>query len=195
MKYTKYQSRLAVVLVAGLSAGCAATGGYNSPEYQLPDGSTVELTRTVKFSYRSARTYIQGGESLRWKNVNHYLPYCSFGLNRNRNNQPLAREIQPTRFVTGEYSIGVEAAADRVRSVHLAGGGEAAAWRLAGQVAAPEGNGGTPWPYTFYTRIELYSEEAPQVDDLTCAYDGDSTDRNLTLAEIRDTLGELVRVY
>lgn len=195
MAYTKRVSRTVLPLMAGLIAACTTSGGYNTPEYRLPDGSTVELTQTLKFPYRSARTYIQGGKSMRWKNVNHYLPYCSFGLNRKRNDQPLAREIEPTRFATGDFYIGVEAAADRVPAVQVAGGSGFDAWRLASQTAAPEGNGGTPWPYTYYTRIELYSEDAPQVDDLSCAYDGDARDRNLTLDEIRDTLGELVRLY
>lgn len=194
MNYAKRVSRTILPLIAGLVAGCTTSGGYNTPEYQLPDGSTVELTETLTLPYRSVRVYIQGGESLRWKSVNRYLPYCSFGLNRNRNNQPLAREIQPTRFTTGDFRLGVEARLDPARQpVHVAGADGVSVLRFA-QSAGREGNGGTPWPYTFYTRIELYSDQAPQVDDLTCAYDGDSTDGNLTLDEIRDTLGDLVRL-
>lgn len=190
----KLKLLIAVPLIAGAVSACTSTGGYNSPEYRLPDGSTVELTRTLKFPYQSVRAYVQGGEVLPWSDINKYVPYCSFGLNRNRIDGPLAREIPPTRFVTGEFRIGVDARLEPATPVQLAGNAPMAGVLLASE-GAMSGGGGTPWPYTYYTTIELYSEDAPQVDDLTCAFLGGTRDENLTLDEIRGTLGDLVRIY
>lgn len=183
-------------LFAGVLTACSTTGVYDSPAYRLPEGSTVELTKPLKFPYQSTRTFIQGGESLHWGQVNHYAPFCSFGLNRKRDGEPLMTDLPPTRFSTSQVNIGVEARADVPQPFQVAGRGSAG-WSayVASQGGAMDSGNGSPWPYRYYTTIELYSDEAPQVDDLTCAYDGERYDRNLTLDQIRDTLGDLVRIY
>lgn len=184
---------LAVVgLVAVLLAACSTTGGY---QYRPPAGSTVELTQVLKFFPGSLRLYIQYGEVTRWQHLNTWVPYCSFGLTRTRDGRPLTREIHPTRFATGDVRIGVHAAAVPACREEppvidaLAGPGI----EVAGLSGAPDG--GTPWPYRYYTEIELYSAEEPQVDDLTCAFDGGPMDRNLTVEEIGRVLSGIADIY
>jgi len=178
-----------------LLAGCAAVDRDVANRYEVPAGTRIELTRAVELPFRSARVYIQGGRTLAWSEVNRYAPYCSFGLNRERNGEALATSIGPTVFEVRDSRVGVQAGLDALperqpgylteRSVFT---GEAV--RVASE--GGRGGGGTPWPYNYYTVIEIYSADAPQVDDLTCAFDGAPRDDNLTLDRIRGTLEDLV---
>lgn len=43
--------------------------------------------------------------------------------------------------------------------------------------------------------MSLCSEQQSQVDDLTCAFRGSPRDRNLTAREIRNTFGDIARLY
>lgn len=179
--------------LASLTA-CSSTGGYQSDRYRVPDGSEVELMQTLEFPGRSARSYIQFGEPVRRNDVNEWEPYCSFGLNRKRDDQPLAREVTPTVFTVRKTHIGVDVAwSSEEPEPGTRGGGRPI------QVAGLSGGGGrdasgTPSLYFYYTRMELYSDRQPQVDDLTCTFRGSPVDRNLTVDDIRDTLGGVVRI-
>lgn len=176
-------------------AACSSMGGYQSDRYRVPDGSEVELMQTLEFPGRSARSYIQFGEPVRRSDVNEWEPYCSFGLNRKRDDQPLAQEVTPTVFTVRKTQIGVDVAwssedqepgirgdVQPILVAGLFGGG--------GRDAS-----GTPSLYFYYTRMELYSDRQPQVDDLTCTFRGSPVDRNLTVDDIRDTLGGMARIY
>jgi predicted small secreted protein len=189
---------LTVGLGAAVLTACSTTGGYGSPEYRLPEGSTVELMETLEFSPNSTRVFIQGGVQMRGRDVDLWQPHCSFNLKRGLGEAPRAVEIQPTRFSTGKASLGVRAALDN------GGGGNGYAVpeglpvikeiRVAGLFGGAQG-GGTPWPYTYYTTIPLYSEDAPRVQELTCAYQGSAAERNITVDVIQETLGDVARVY
>jgi hypothetical protein len=189
---------LAAGLGAAMLTACSTTGGYASPEYRLPEGSTVELMETLEFSPNSTRIFIQGGVPMRGRSVDLWQPHCSFRLERRLGEAPRAVEIPPTRFSTGKASLGVRAALD------AGDGGSGYAVpegmpvfkeiRVAGLFGGAQG-GGTPWPYTYYTTIPLYSEDAPRVRELTCAYQGSAMDRNITLEVIQETLGDVARVY
>lgn len=182
--------------LAVLLTSCATPGGYASPEHRLPEGSTVELMQTLKLPPNSARVFVQDGVAMRGDDVNLWEPHCSFGLNRNRDGKPLAREIHPAKFTTGEVGIGVHAGLTPGGDSYAVPQGVPVVERV--QVAGlfgGEGGAGTPWPYTYYTTIELYSDAEPQVDDLTCSFDGGPIHRNLTVDQIRRTLGDIARIY
>jgi len=178
-------------LVASSVAGCSSTGGYQTPEYRLANGSVIELTQTLRFPSGGTRTYIQDGESKAWNGLTQWRPYCSFGLNAARDHKPLVGEIHPTKFTTGDTRLGVYAALDPDNPPSV--DPESIFARRGAKVVAEAADSGVS-VRTFYTTITLYSDQEPQVDDLTCAYNGSAVDRNLTLAEIQATLGAIVKI-
>lgn len=188
-------------VVAGLAAasltGCASTAVYqSSSSYRPSEGSTIELTQSLQLSPGAARVYIQDGKPRHWNEVNPWKPYCSFGLNRTRDGKPLAREIHPTTFSTGTTRLGIYAALDPGKPLELDPGSAFAkrGVEVAG-LFGQEGRGGFPSRNTYVTSIELFSDEEPQVDDLTCAYDGVSVDRHLTRDQIQGTLGDVAKIH
>jgi hypothetical protein len=178
-------------LVVASVAGCSSVGGYQTPAYRLANGSIIELTQTLSFPSGGARTYIQDGESKPWNSLSQWRAYCSFGLNATRDHKPLAGEIHPTTFTTGDTRLGSYALLDPDNPPGVDPDSIFAS-RGAKVVADSAASGASV--RTFYTTITLHSDQEPQVDDLTCAYNGSSIDHNLTLAEIQATLGAIVRI-
>lgn len=191
MQYMKLVLVGVVALVAASVAGCSSTGGYQTPEYRLANGSVIELTQTLRFPSGGARTYIQDGESKAWNSLTQWRPYCSFGLNAARDHGPLVAEIHPAKFTTGDTRLGVYAALDPENPPSV--DPDSIFARRGTEVTAEAAASGAS-VRTFYTTITLYSDQEPQVDDLTCAYNGSSVDRNLTLAQIQATLGAIVKI-
>lgn len=193
------QMKLVMLAVAGLAiasvAGCSTTGGYQSPEYRLAKGSTIELMQTLHFPSGSARLYIQDGKPQGWNDLNLWKAYCSFGLNSTRDHKPLVHEVQPTKFTIGGTRLGVYAALDPVNPPAVDPGSDFAkrGVEVAGLFSGG-GHGGFPYPYTFTTTMSLFSEQEPQVAELTCAFNGEAVDRNLTLDQIQDTLGSVAKI-
>lgn len=192
MAMTMNTGRLIAAAAGGLLlitlTACTTMGGPQSSTYRFDDGTRLELLRTLEFPGRSARVYIQDGETVRRKNVNEWAPYCSFGLNRKRDGESLAREIPPGMFTIRRSSVGVEIASGAEDS-----GDPGRGIRVAG-LFGNGGPGGTPWPYRYITKMELYSKESPQLDDLTCAVKGAPPDRNLTRDDIRRVLDGIARI-
>lgn len=192
---TSLLSRTAAFCMSAFLAACAATGENQPAGQRITEGARVELNQTLHFPGRSARAYIQFGETLRRNDVNEWAPYCSFGLNRHRDGAPLVREVQPTTFTVSDWRSGVD-----VSLVPDDAGdpGPAGLIRDRGIMVAGEfggGRGGTPALHIYYTTMSLYSEQQPQVDDLTCAFRGAPQDRTLTVEEIRRALGDFARLY
>lgn len=183
MKTVKSMLYAAVSLALASLTACTATGGYDPAKYRVPDGSKLELTQTLRFPGRSARVYMQFGETVRRSHVNEWEPYCSFGLDRTRDGKPLAREVGPAVFSVRKTHVGVEIAQNSDGEPIVVAG-----------LFGDGGPGGPPWPYRYVTRMELFSEQEPQVDDLTCAVQGAPPDRNLTGDEIRAALGDIARI-
>jgi len=192
MSMTMNTGRLIAAAAGGLSlisiAACTTMGGPQSSTHRFADGTRLELLSTLEFPGRSTRVYIQDGETVRRRNVNEWAPYCSFGLNRKRDGQSLAREIPPGAFTIRRTSVGVEIASGAGDS-----GDPGRGIRVAG-LFGNGGPGGTPWPYRYTTKMELYSEQSPQLDDLTCAVKGAPPDRNLTREDIRRVLDGIARI-
>lgn len=195
MKHMKLVVLAGAGLLAASVSGWAVAGAHQSAEYRLPTGSTVELTQTLRFPAGSARTYIQDGKPQGWNDLNLWEPYCSFGLNSTRDHQPLVREIHPTTFTTGNTRLGVYAA------LNLADPPVAdpnSVFARQGVEVADDHGAGFPSQFSFTTTITLFSDQEPQVADLTCAYygmHGAPEDRNLTLTQIQDTLGAVAKLH
>lgn len=192
MRNTRLTFAVVGFVAAATLTACSVPGGYRPADYRIPDGASVELMQTLRFPGRSARVYIQFGQTLRRNDVNEWQPYCSFGLNRDRDGQPLVREVGPTVFTVRKSEVGVEIARnsdDDGPAGSIDDGGIVVAGQLGG--GDP---GGTPWPYVYYTRMELYSAQQPQVDDLTCEVKGEPPDRNLKVDDIRGALGDIARI-
>jgi hypothetical protein len=197
------QIKLVVLGVAGLVAvwipGCSSTGGYQTPEYRLSNGSIIELTQTLRFPTDGTRTYIQGGAPKAWNELTTWAPYCSFGLNTTRDHKPLVSEIHPTKFTTGDTRLGSYAALDPDNPSSLDPDNPSSLdpdsiFASRGIEVVADAADSAASPHTFYTTITLYSDQEPQVDDLTCAINGLPSARNLTLAQIQATLGSIVKM-
>lgn len=192
---TRLFSLAAVLCMPVFLAACAATGESRLVAQQSTGGARLELNQTLRFPGRSARAYVQFGEVLRRNDVNEWEPYCSFGLNRERDGAPLVREVEPTTFTVTDSRSGVDVS---LAPDGAAGPGTVGLIRDRGIMVAGEfggGRGGTPALHIYYTTWSLYSEQQPQVDDLTCAFRGSPLDRNLTVQEIRGALGDIARLY
>jgi len=178
---------MAAAVVAG---GCSTTGV--SPVFQLKPGTIVEVTTRLDFRKNSRRLYIQGGELVRRRHVDRFTASCIISLERTRDGKPLARYVRPGTFTTGKTQLSMQVS-------------DAGPWKPArvasnaagiGSTALQVSQGGAPPAIRIYvTTIPLHSEEQPQVADLTCSYDGGVGGRHLTMAEITDTLGDLVRLF
>lgn len=187
-------TRAAAWLTLPLLAACTAGPTQHYTGYRAPQVSSVELRQTLLFPGRSARAHIQLGKPLRWQDLDQWTPHCSFGLNRRRDGKPLAREIEPTVFTVLDSRAWVDVSqgpAENRRGVPDTD----RRLLLAGPLTRFGRNRDVPSLYIYRTRLALYSKQAPQVDDLTCAYRGSRTDRSLTLDQIRDTLGDIARIH
>ena len=175
--------RAATVLVAAaLFAGCTVTGGDYAP--RVAHVSTITLERPLALPAGDARVYVQDGEIIRQQDRNRFEPWCTFSVRKRGADAELIDTIERGRFLAGEplrWSP-PESTPPGMRGVAV------------GLWPAGLPDGGTPGLYTWYTRYPLRSDGQPQVDTLTCGYDGDSLDGHLTLEEIRQTLGEIATV-
>lgn len=195
MPVTRLFRQAASCLVAPLLATCSVTDGHQSVRYQAPEATRVELTRSLHFPGHSARIHIQFGKTVRWQTVDQWAPHCSFGLNRTRDGKPLARQAGPAMFSILDSRAWVDLswkANDDSPTARASDQRVAAAGLLQW---SPLYRDGTPSRYIYKTALTLYSEHEPQVDDLTCAYRGSRTDRNLTVDEIQDTLGNIALIH
>jgi hypothetical protein len=170
--------------VSALLAGCTTLPEGPVGSTVLPAGSAIELHRALDLPAEGARVYVQGGERVRWKEVDWWVPYCSFGLRR-VGDEPLIDTIGPGVFTTGMVTRWIEVAARPSPGI-----------RVASMVALGIGPrpGGAPGRYTYHTEIALQAPDQPQVDDLTCAYDADDPERFLTRDEIQAALGGIATV-
>lgn len=202
MRITRLMFHAAGYLALVSAAACSSMGEYRSAGSRIPEGATVELTRTLPFLGRSTRAYIQFGETLRGRgDVNEWEPYCSFGLDRRRDGEALVREVGPTTFEVTQSQVGVDVALspgdaqddakDDAKDDGLINDREIV---VAGAFGGGAGPSGTPSFHIYYMSLQLYSSQQPQVDDLTCAYRGSSVDRYLTVDEVRSTLGGIARI-
>jgi hypothetical protein len=165
------------VLAAALAlAACQplAVRDPASPWYVPPAGSRLILHRTLTIPPNGVSVWLQAGEVLPHGGVNQFEPWCKFE-HRLRVARPL--EVFPDTFTVTRVE----------RRIDLVLGMPA---RLA---ALDWSEDGQPSHVTYATRFHLGSALQPGVLRLTCGHlqDPVRNARHLTLAEIRQALGEV----
>lgn len=174
-----------------LVAGCSGTVPHDSAEYRPPEGTRVKLNQTLHFPGRTPRVYLQFGEIRKWGEVNEWSPYCSFGLNRQRDGKPQVSQVRPGVFTVRRTRVELEVSQD-LKGRPPGSGVDDDGVRVAS--LSNGGRGGTPALFIYRTTMTLYSDQQPQLDDLTCAYRGSRRDRNLSMDQIRGTLGDIATI-
>lgn len=178
---TAIRAVLAVAALGTLTA-CATSGGGHAASV-VPAGSVLVLDRTLDMPPGGARVHIQGGRVVPEGDINRFVPHCSFGLRLQSGDEALIGAIRPGRFDTGRSRSWAQARREPGDGVRVAARG----WPM---LARSRERGGLIH-LRFRTEIPLGSAEQPQVDDLTCQYDGEPYDGYLTLEQIRSALGPI----
>ncbi len=167
------------VLAAALAlAACQplAVRDPASPWYVPPAGSRLILHRTLTIPPNGVSVWLQAGEVLPHGGVNQFEPWCKFE-HRLRVARPL--EVVPDTFTVTRVERRIDLVLGMPAPVRLA----ALDWSEDGQ----------PSHVTYATRFHLGSALQPDVLRLTCGHlqDPVGNARHLTLAEIRQALGEV----
>lgn len=175
---------LVMALVGSIIPGCAGIPMDADSEKNwyvtARPGSTVEVTQALT-APSGARLNIQNGEVLPWRKVVERRPYCQFRVLR-----PSVRLDEPFQIDAGTFTV------KRVyRQKDFVG--------LAGrQYAFGDGDEdfeNAPSERTMATYFELSSDAQPDVYQLVCArWDDPYGYNHLSLEEMRQTLGDLVRI-
>ncbi len=172
--------RLSWLLLTALLAGCQGLYPYDETRYyfSVPSGSTLVLNRTLQTAPGELAIYLQDGVPYTGA-PNRMRPYCKFEL---RHKREQAQRIEPDSFVIA-------------RSTRHRSAGLTPDWRLRPASLRPasllfDHDGPTFLVYSSF--FYLASERQPEVLRMTCEYWGDpATGRFLSIAQIRDTLGEV----
>lgn len=173
---------IAAALVAVFVAGCAGVTNmaYEDTWYVTPKpGSRVEVQETLALG-GGARISLQNGKVMRWGDVYKLKPYCQFRVMRSSGQLDEPLRINPDTFI-------VEQVYRRKDVVSLEG--------VQYAFADGEDFNNSPSQRSMSTYLELSSEAQPDVYRLVCSRWDDPFDRNhLTISEIRQSLGDLVRL-
>lgn len=179
---------LGVMLFTG---GCASTGsgGYGSNEESgLAAGSTVVLNERLDLRGHANRVYLQHGRVIRFQDRDRFDPWCSFGLRR-QGDEPLPPAIEPDRFRTGPAHNSAHARALPPEGVRVA------SRDLRFILATFSGPGPSPGHVTHVVKVPLTADGQPQVRDLTCAVDRDTSWRGTVGVEsMRAAVGDIVTI-
>ena len=180
---------IAVATAVLLTVGCQTAsyqGDENSPYYVVPPGTELVLNRELRFDPGQVSTHIQNGRVLSMRDVQVYDPFCKLEL-ATRSEAP--RTIAPADMtVTRSLQYRQEGTFSRLERVQVA--------QLSNRVVAQAGGGepeGGPPVYSFITRMDLRSQNQPEIFRLTClrwAYPG--MPEHITIADIRRTLDPLI---
>ena len=184
---TRGMRALVAACTGVLATACASQGDPRHGVLRVPEGAILAVHQLIRMPPGSARVYVQGGSVVSWKDVNWFVTYCSFGLDRSGTGQALVDTIEPGEFVTGSSRSWAEAEADPPVPAFVASRG----WpQLAGTT---RGRGG-PGRFFYYTEVPLHSSRQPQVDDLTCSFHRDGYDVAPTVSDMRGALGGVASI-
>jgi len=125
-------------------------------EPALPPGSTLTVVEALPVSSYDNRVQIQDGRLVSDAQRNRYAAHCTIGLRLGFRGDPPAR-IEPDTFEITAYRAWRGVSRDALDGLRLA-------------QAAGGGGGGAFGTIRFHTRVELHSENQPQVDDMECVY-------------------------
>lgn len=164
-------------------AGCAVSGGYEGAA--VPRGSELVLHERLDVPAGSARVFVQDGAVVREGAVNRFVVSCSMGLER-RDGGPLPDAVLPGRFRVPQDS--------RWRGQAGLHGSDFMAVRVAGMTP---GAGLGMFHHRsvdrldFETEFPLESASQPEVDDVTCRYNGYWTGNPPTFEQIDEAFGDI----
>jgi len=86
-----------------LSACATATPGGSpaetSPDFLVPVGSTLVLHQPLQIPAWQDQVYFQDGQTMSWRGVNIYIPYCTLKM---QTKKETAQSIRPDTFVVKE---------------------------------------------------------------------------------------------
>ncbi len=166
-------------------AGCAVSGGYGGAA--VPRGSELVVHERLAVPTGSARVFVQHGKVVRDGAVDRYAVSCSLGLER-RDGGALPEAVLPGRFRVPHDS--------RWRAQAGLRGHDRMPVMVAGMApAASSGMGLFHRRFVdrlnFETAFALESTQQPEVDDVTCRYNGYPTDDPPTFEQIDRAFGEI----
>lgn len=153
--------------------------GPDSPYFVYPAGSRLVLHRPLEIPADWATLRLQAGRTAAFGAVQEQEPHCILQIDTVR---PVPQRIEPDRFaiVGVQRSISDLAAASGffVRAAHA--------------------DSDLPAQLFYKTEFRLRSERQPGVRRLLCQHDqfvaGAGIPRHLTLAEIRQALGDIIAI-
>lgn len=175
---------LVMALVGSILPGCAGirTDAGSEKDWYVTarPGSTVEVMQTLT-APSGARLNIQNGEVVPWRKVVERRPYCQFRLLRPSGQMDESFQVDAGTFTVKRVYRQKDFVGLQPRQYAFGDG--------------DEDFENTPSERTMATYFELASDSQPEVYQLVCARWDDPYDYNhLSLEEMRQTLGDLVRI-
>ena len=146
-----------------------------SPYYEPPQGSRLELLRRIEIPASEVSVWIQDGDVTSYWSADRYRPFCKLEM---WSKTDRARTIQPDTFII-ERTSRTDRAVRRDEPLRLASN-----LRL-----TDNDDDGGPMAYIMSTEMFLDSRSQPDVYRLTCRQWGDVVfPKHVTINEIRQTL-------
>jgi hypothetical protein len=173
-----------IIALATLLGGCASGRPYgpDSPYFDYPLNMHIALLRPLEIEPGNATARLQHGRVVARNGVNEYDPYCILELDTVA---VAPQQVRPDEFRVTRFQRRIQ---------DHAGMPVAASGRL---FALFDDDGGPSQAY-YISEFRLRSERQPAVRALTCQSDqnaaGIAIRRHLTLAEMREALGDWFRL-
>jgi hypothetical protein len=169
-----------LLVLLGLTA-CQSTGTGKAGYFSNPvsAGTELEVVKVLPVPAGLARVYLQGGEVLRYVDIDQYQPFCYFLM---REPSPLAREIRPAvfRVLSIEFLEQDVRLATPLRLAHV---GIAATSDDPGVIA-----------YETHMLLDVSGQSGPERLVCSGAFAAPSEAAPIRLAEMRQALGSWVIV-
>lgn len=175
---------LPAVALAALLGGCATGKPYgpDSPYFDYPLDMHIALLRPLEIEPGSATARLQYGRVVARNGVFDYDAHCIFEIDTV---SEATQQVRPDVFRVTRFQRRIQ---------DFAGMPVAAVGKL---FAVFDDDGGPSQAY-YISEFRLHSDAQPQVRALTCQSDqnaaGIAIRRHLTLAEIREALGDWFRL-
>ena len=153
--YIKMKKTTLLISVIALNA-CSSMQSTNpdSMYFEIPEGSTLSLNKSVSIPANDTHTVIQGGKEIKDKDKNEYAINCRLDVKKFG-----PRTIEPEDFKITRTEDGTN-------------------W-----ISKPS-------IMRFYTEVYLSSDKGTDIIKLVCQEYGDQKDRNFTVKEMQDALGD-----
>ncbi len=177
------QNQLFFILSIALLTGCQSFQGpldKNNPTYLVPPGSMLELNQPLAVYPGYSRSFIQGGQSVKFNEVNQRYPWCQFRLYEPPEALETKRQIQPDRFLV-------------IRSYRVPEPSAAVPRLLASSLLISNILRDDRPDLDLSSIMQISSKQQPQVIEFKCSIFADPvTDDYVTINEMQQALGDVV---